>query len=441
MILLLKTKLTIAGRNFICVANYTPTQRKNLVEAVKAFLGDDSALEEEFGVILSSKAPVTNMAKWIRRNDDLIREHANNMKITSLKQLADSDYRKGYYEDEYTYSVTEYRDLLYLKVRYTLFMLSLEVTEPNNHHNCITNIIEKYLPIPKVPYNKMATYIKVHAKLKPSEWMETGELMNVVPLEERVLKALIVSALARICHNQEGSTISALYNILGNSRKFEFNTTRISRAEEAGWVSTFRQTSRLTIGEEGEVEENCAILSELCSLFKLTEVEIEHANEFVKMSELMREGDCFEMPSYMTSIVTSFTNTFLPNAMSYLHADSMINVVSVIYAMATTISMDLAYIMCTTPEPLMDNPFKTNHKTHQAIMGNNVSKATITKLESHFLVLDRQDVNKLLVLSNDYRISMKTGNEVVAFVSMKDDAAKLLLRILETSRANIIEFS
>jgi len=439
------TKLTLP-----IVAPMTAKPRKNLIDSfniLRDSLGeiDGLNLEEYLVDTVDRREPLTSftdaLVVWGEKIDEITAGYV--IGDDELNSLKEDDFRFTYYNGKRTYSKDEYIGLYNIKQKMVFVMLGSLLGCGDIHHNIMQSILKEHTSILSTPeYSRVHNFLIAHSNMKPTNLVEMGELLHVIPLEDNINNILTIKALMKLGCSDSTSLISSIYTIVRETRNppMEYTTKVISRGDEreSSWISSFRQVTSLTLGQIGEYQEYFNDVTELRQTYNITDEEMVLFNESVKMCELMKVttkyGTYIDLGEHVEQFIAPvFIKINILNFIKYMEVEQIVNILSVAYVVAHRVSKDLAYLIHTKSDGhvIEDTFLDRTYKFPLQGMKKSPSKEEVNKINDLFYGdnNDSKDIVAGLNL-NGFSISLKSCEAIDMYPTFKSDFTKYLLDLL-----------
>ena len=439
------TKLTLP-----IMAPMTAKPRKNLIESFNILsdsLGhiDGLTLEEYLVDNVDKRDPLLSFTNalvvWGEKIDGITARYV--IGDDELNSLKEDDFRFTYYNGKRTYSKEDYIGLYNIKQKMVFVMLGALLGCGDIHHNIMQSILRDYTSITTTSeYSRVHNFLIAHSNMKPTNLVEMGELLHVIPLEDNINDILTVKALIKLGCSDATSLISSIYTIVRETRNppMEYTTKVISRGDEreSSWISSFRQVTSLTLGQIGEYQEYFNDISELRQTYNITEEEMSLFNESLEMCKAMtiqaKYGTYIEIGEHVEQFIAPvFIKINMLNFIKYMEVEQMVNILSVAYVVAHRVSKDLAYLIHTKSDgnTIEETFLDRTYKFPLQGMKKSPSKEEVAKINDLFYG-DNND-SKEIVASlnlNGFSMSLKSCEAIDMYPTFKSDFTKYLLNLL-----------
>ena len=382
----------------------------------------------------------------ISRFDNNIKEYVKNYELEpdELRNLNEDDYRHAYNQGDKTYEASEYKGLLLLKIHSVLYMFIILMYTTDTHPNKINSIFESNNIVKfGEPYSRLKRFIVGHTDAKPSIIIEIGELMNVIPLVDNVTDIMAVQACMKLAYSQSKKLISAVYSVIRLSRNPQVAIFSKSSAsgdnEELSWVTSFRQTSEVSLGQVGEIQEYFNDINELCMHYGIKDDErylLKESDDMCK--ELIVEakyGTYINIPQHIDIFLNPVTSSIIqPSYIKYLEVPQIINVIGIAYVLAMRVSKPFAYLIhCVDMDRDMS---ELSHLQDNKIEGEDVAMegmainipSTVLEEVTNELFYDNDTSVLKGIISSGYStlakaigVSIRSGEVIDCYTKMKPD--------------------
>lgn len=345
-----------------------------------------------------------------------------------ISTLSEDDYRASYFRDDKTYNKEDYLGLVALKYALVLLtmgaILSDYVSHPNHYakfykHDTLTNMDS---------FKRLERFLASHRKGdKPSSIIDTGELFGIVPMAEEYDDIIRTKATISLAYSKPKTMIKAIFSVIHKSRAPDISMGLKTHVDkDGGWASTFRQTSTLSLGEVGEINEYFSREDELFATFNLSSNDYDNFREGVRVAKVMSEDNGLLLHETSTLMVDSIIINIVPLSLKgYLTKNNMFNVIGVVYALAKQISDDLAYLVHTT---IMESEVETEVDTNYSLPAVGMTVQIAKDDSSLFYGDSKTYIKELTKINKDYGYSYKLGYAISEYPAYRNDMLKFITK-------------